>query len=427
MSKKKEIFWSADGTLLLELQPHTKAKHQLLSEYIKNWIDTLCSKNRWREAKVTLIDGFCGGGLYRDGNSFWEGSPIKMIRMLEEGYRIVREERSKPYYQLHFKFIFIDKQQEHIDCLRKQIVDANLGHYLDSGRCQLICQKFEKAVDECISQARGGHSFFLLDPFGIDDVSMNSIRKILELGNSEILWTYMVQHLLRLLPQNQINGKTIKRRVIQDILEAENYYNYKYYKQLETTKTITAAQQYLKNQSLRLIRNQGRVKYLYPFALMENKNTVLYYLVHLANDPKAIEVMKYSTWKYNNLEYRYHYDSYGVGFRDIEYYEQNLKFCDVDEDNLNLCLEDLSKTILPLIYGSENGLTLFEIQNKILEATPATFEHLISLINELRKFNELEVIKTNGKGFGGYKIDPKYVIRKPRQESLFDLRSIIKQ
>ncbi|MBW4545919.1 MAG: three-Cys-motif partner protein TcmP [Symplocastrum torsivum CPER-KK1] len=426
MGKKEEILWSADGTLLLELQPHTRAKHQLLAEYIRNWIDTLCSNNRWRESKVTLVDGFCGGGLYRDGNSFWEGSPIKMIRMLEEGYRMVREERSKPYYHLHFKFIFIDKQKEHIDCLRKQIIDAGLGHYLDSDRCQLICKEFEKAVDECISQAKGGHSFFLLDPCGIDDVSMSSIRKIIDLGNSEILWTYMIKHLLRLLPQSKINDKEIKRRVIQDILEAEMYYDYKHYKQLESTKNITAAQQYLKNQSLQLIRNQGRIKYLYPFALMKDKNTVLYYLVHLANDPKAIEVMKYSTWKYNNLEYRYHYDCYGVGFRTLEYYEENSKFCDVDETNLNICLEDLSKKILPLIGNSEDGLTLSEIQDRIIEATPATSEHLIFLINELKKFNEVEVIKTNGKDFKGYNIAPKYLIRKPWQRTLFDLRSIIR-
>jgi hypothetical protein len=29
MTKKQEILWSANGSLLLELQPHTRAKHQL--------------------------------------------------------------------------------------------------------------------------------------------------------------------------------------------------------------------------------------------------------------------------------------------------------------------------------------------------------------------------------------------------------------
>ncbi|MEW6494255.1 MAG: three-Cys-motif partner protein TcmP [Cyanobacteriota bacterium] len=421
MGKKQEVLWSADGSLLLEIQPHTRAKHLLLGEYVKNWIDTLCSNNRWCKAKVTLIDGFCGGGLYRDGDKFWEGSPIKMIKMVEEGYRIVREERSKPYYHLDAKFIFVDKQQEHISCLRKQIIDAGLGHYLDSGQCQLICKDFENAVDECISQARGGHSFFLLDPCGIDDIRMTSIRKIIELGNSEILWTYMIKHLLRLLKKKEIN-----KRVIQEFLEADEYYNYEYYQELKANKKITACQQYLKDQSMNLIKVQGKVKYLYPFSLMRDKNTVLYYLVHLVNDPKAIEVMKYSTWKYNNLEYRYHYDTYGSGFRTVEHYEKNLKYYDIEEDNLNVCIEDLHKQIKLIIDDYENGITVGNVQREIIEKTPATFEHLASLIDELKTFNEIEVLKPNGKIFTGHKIDPKYIIRRPQQRTLFDLRPIIK-
>jgi three-Cys-motif partner protein len=344
-----------------------------------------------------------------------------MIRMVEEGYRIVKEERSKPYYQLDAKFIFVDKEQEHISCLRKQIIEAGLGHYLDSGQCQLICKEFEKAVDECVSLARGGHSFFLIDPCGIDDVSMNSIRKIIKLGSSEILWTYMIKHLLRLLKKREINKK-----VVQEILEADQYYNYEYYQELKSNKKITACQQYLKDQSMHLIKTQGTIKYLYPFALMRDKNTVLYYLVHLANDPKAIEVMKYSIWKYNNLEYRYHYDVYGSGFRTVEHYEQNAKFYDIEEENLSLCLEDLHQQINPIIYSSEDGITVADIQEKIIEKTPATFTHLVNLINDLKHFNEVEVLKTNGKIFTGSKIEPKYVIRKPQQGALFDLRPIIK-
>ncbi len=421
MAKKEEVLWNADGSLLVEVKPHTKAKHLLLEEYIKNWIDTLCSNNRWCQAKVTLVDGFCGGGLYRDGDNFWEGSPIRMIRMVEEGYRIVKEERSKPYYKLDAKFIFIDKQQEHISCLRKQIIDAGFGHYLDSGQCILICQEFENAVDECIFQTKGGHSFFLLDPFGIDDLSMNSIRKIIELGNSEILWTYMIRQLLRLLKKKDMN-----KRIIQEILEADNYYSYEYYQELKSNKKITACQQYLKDQSMNLIKVQGKVKYLYPFALMRDKNTVLYYLVHLVNDLKAIEVMKYSTWKYNNLEYRYHYDVYGSGFRTVEHYEENPKYYDIEESNLNACIEDLHQQINPLIYNNEDGITVAEITKNIFEKTPATFPHLAALLDELNIFNEIEIVKPNGKIFTGHKIDPKYVIRKPQQRTLFDLRAIIK-
>ncbi len=412
MSKSKEIYWTADGSEIHELEPHTKAKHQLLEEYLKNWIIILCANHGWKETTVTLIDGFSGGGIYKDGNQLWEGSPIRMIKMVEEGHRIVREERHKSYHKLKAKFIFIDKQQEHIDCLRKQIIDFGFGHYLESQECILICDEFRNAVDRCISETQRGHSFYFLDPFGIDDIDMNIIRDILSLKGSEILWTYMIHSLIRLLPKRELN-----KRIIQGILEAEGYY-----KEIPSNQEVTARQQYLKDQSLLLIRSKSHVKYLYPFALMKNKNTVLYYLIHLANDPKAIEVMKDCTWKYNNLEYRYHFETYGCGFRTLDYYENNLKFYDIEEENINTCFSDLYEQIIPLISSNPEGITLDSLHRQVLEKNPATFYHLVELLSQLRSASEVKIIKPDNKSFTGKNIDKKYRICIPDEQTIFDLK-----
>lgn len=414
MSNKK-IYWTADGSSMIDIKPHTRAKHLLLEEYVKNWIDTLCGNHGWCENTVTLIDGFCGGGIYKDGESLWEGSPIRMMKMVEEGHRIVKEERSKPYHKLNVKFIFIDQQQEHIDCLKKQIINYGFEYYLKSDQCIFICKEFEEALDDCLSQIKKGYSFFFLDPFGIDDIGMKSIRKIINLNRSEILWAFMVKSLVRLLPKRDMN-----KRIIQELLEADEYYQ-----DIPDNRQILMRQQYIKNESLNLIRDKSQVKYLYPFALMEDKNTVLYYLVHLANDPKAIEVMKYSTWKYNNLEYRYHHDTYGSGFRTLEYFNENYKFMDIGEDNYNVCLQDLYTQITPIINFNQDGIELGEIYRQILEKNPGTIDHLRELVNQLREYKEVEVIKPNGKIFTGEKIDKKYKIVKPIQPTIFDLRPII--
>jgi three-Cys-motif partner protein len=91
-----DTYWQADGNYLPAVKPHTKAKHQILADYVKNWIVTLCGNNMGKRKTVTLIDGFCGGGMYVDpenNNELWKGSPIRIIAGLfhsHEGPNMLR-------------------------------------------------------------------------------------------------------------------------------------------------------------------------------------------------------------------------------------------------------------------------------------------------------------------------------------------------
>ena len=50
------------------IEPHTKAKHQILEEYLKAWYPILSS---W-QGRVLYLDGFAGPGTYSGGE---DGSP----------------------------------------------------------------------------------------------------------------------------------------------------------------------------------------------------------------------------------------------------------------------------------------------------------------------------------------------------------------
>jgi len=52
--------WSADGSNIPTIDPHTKSKHQIIEKYIENLIYTLYEKTRFGETTFTFIDGFCG-------------------------------------------------------------------------------------------------------------------------------------------------------------------------------------------------------------------------------------------------------------------------------------------------------------------------------------------------------------------------------
>jgi three-Cys-motif partner protein len=155
---KNKLYWSANGSELPAIEPHTKAKHEILEEYLKRYLVTLCGNNIGKRKTITFIDGFCGGGMYLDpddNNASWPGSPIRIIKTVDKALNIVRHDKGKPDYHLDTKFIFIDNTKRHINCLKYQMEQSGLGHYLkDPEKCKFISGEFEEYVDECINYKR---------------------------------------------------------------------------------------------------------------------------------------------------------------------------------------------------------------------------------------------------------------------------------
>jgi three-Cys-motif partner protein len=197
-SSENQTAWSSDGKVLPKIEPHTKIKHKVLEEYIKNWVETLAGHGKYGVSRFTIVDAYSGGGLYRDGKKLWEGSPLRIIRKFEEGLSNVL--LRKPYINPDFEFIFIDSNQEHIDCLVLQLYEAGFGRYIDAKKCIIKCIKFENDLDLIIKTvaSRKGHSFFFLDPFNLD-VTPLMTKKIFALPKTEVLLNHMVSGLYRIL------------------------------------------------------------------------------------------------------------------------------------------------------------------------------------------------------------------------------------
>lgn len=392
--------WSADGSGLPSIDPHTKAKHQIIEEYITNLIHTLYGKARYGVNTFTFIDGFCGGGMYydRDNKTTWEGSPIRLIKAVRAGY-----ERSKREYSLNIKFIFIDSKKAHLDCLKnyslpqagmENLVDGkehiiNKGNYIE--QCEFILGEFEDSIDECILKAdvRKGHSLFILDPFGWTDVSMKSIRKINSLKKSEIIYTYMINFIKRFLTQRDSNSK---RAAFQETLEADGYYDLARLEKLDTC----GEQSYLRNESMRLFRDKGKSKYVFTFSMIPKGGTlVLYYLIHISKNLTALEVIKESFWKKNNLDYQYHFEIYGQGFKSADFYEQNqisLRF-NITQDSHEFCLRKLDQELGNFIYNYEEGIPFRYMCDQTMELNPASRSHYEQYINQLRADKSIEILR----------------------------------
>ncbi|MFM8009022.1 MAG: three-Cys-motif partner protein TcmP, partial [Dolichospermum sp.] len=107
--------WSADGKEIPFVEQHTKTKHLLTEQYVTDLVYTLYGSGQYGVTNFTIIDGFCGGGIYndKDSHNIWFGSPIRLIKAVQEGYL-----KSKRTYPLNVKFIFIDKKKDHLKCLK---------------------------------------------------------------------------------------------------------------------------------------------------------------------------------------------------------------------------------------------------------------------------------------------------------------------
>jgi three-Cys-motif partner protein len=407
MNNKKAYNWAGNGSELPEIPLYAKTKHLVLQEYIKNWVEVICGHGKHGAKKVTLIDGFCGGGMYKNGDELWEGSALRMIRMVNEGLKTVQER--KHWHKLDAKYIFIDNNQEHTDCLKLQLKNAGFEKYLHSGEIQIITNDFEKVLDNCIEEVRvrKGYSFFFLDPFGLD-ITPAIVRKIISLGKSEVLLTHMLSGLVRILP-----GRDVKYKEFFKEFEADEYY-----REIADQRDFIIKQGYLRNQGLLLYRQEGNVEYAWTFAIMESLKSVLYYLIHLSSNPTALEVMKQTLFKYNNLEYQYHYGVYGLGFRELNYFEKNLSIYDIDQTNIEACLNDLNEQLMPILYENEDGLPFQELYLNTTQKNAATKPLYMDTIERLRIEKEIKIVR-EGKITSAKNLKPGDVIMKAKDTPLW--------
>ena len=64
MSKKKPYNWS-DSRKPPLLQPHSIAKHEVIEAYLERYLEVLTADPRQDALRLTIVDGFSGGGMYR--------------------------------------------------------------------------------------------------------------------------------------------------------------------------------------------------------------------------------------------------------------------------------------------------------------------------------------------------------------------------
>ena len=211
--------WMNDEIPLIE--PHSIVKHEVIKKYINQYINTICKNPRVQQMKLVVVDGFCGGGIYKDQNNKEVlGSPFVIITAIEEALQQINEKRQVPL-ELLLTFYFIDKSKAAIACLKKQTRERYPDLY---PHIYFVADKFINVYKKVIHDIKNERpktkrALFVLDQYGYSDVPMEVLQGIFAgLELPEVILTYSMGAMLVYLNESDQMLATLRKLGLYDEL-----------------------------------------------------------------------------------------------------------------------------------------------------------------------------------------------------------------
>ena len=263
-----------------EAEPHTRAKHKILCEYLKRWLPILSNQSRLLgiNDRLLYVDGFAGAGEYSNNIP---GSPLVAIQTALE------HNRDFPA-PVHIKFIekrrdrvehlrrLINQRQSEIKSSKKIIVDDPI-----EGDCEDVIGRL---IDEHERQGKHlGPALFFLDQFGYSSFSMGLVKRILEHAVCEV-FSYLNWSLLYPFMTDQTKWSGISKAFGGD-----------------EWKDVLGHQEKAREGRFQEIyqvalRDRGGARYSYPFAMRDSSDRVIYWLFFSSRSLDGLEQMKRAMW-----------------------------------------------------------------------------------------------------------------------------------
>ena len=400
-----------------QIEPHSKAKLSVLRGYLKAYFDRLGGTVHQRDQfKLDLIDGFCGGGVYRDGDKLLAGSPLIMLEESQAAKQRLVEGRTKPL-AFDFKHYFVDREQAHADYLNQELV--NRGH-IPSDDVSMHVGEFEQLAPAIIKnirrrQPRAGRSIFLLDQCGYSDVSLRLIRRILsELPAAEVIVTIAADALFNFM-------KTTPRflRSVAPLSLGEAQIRAWLEQQSDSGRAV------VQRAFRRHMRDETGAGFDTPFFIKPADSRRALWFVHLSRHPTARDVIIQRHWAERST-----FEHYGpAGLRMMGWDALNdepdlFRFADEDQTRLHAALlESMPPEIHAL--ASETHVSVETMRCMFANETAARFHDLDQVVIDLFRGKEVDILDARGRrrGSGLKRLRHDDRIAVPHQLSLWTPRS----
>lgn len=390
-SEKLGYHWGP-GLPLPQLGEHSAAKHDIYSLYVDRYVRTLTKRHVQSRLKVTIVDGFSGGGLYMRCGQVVEGSPLRLIAAVEKARAVLVERRSD--FCLDVDFIFIDENKNHIEFLSEQIKERGYANLIQSGKIRLVSSTFEDAIPDVIAairnKGRAHHSLFFLDQYGWSDVKLATVRRIMcELANPEVILTFMVDALINLLHDKTSSISALaaidySREDVRALLDIKDAHGQKGWKRA------------IQNSVYRHIKTCTGAAFYTPFFVHPPESHRDYWLIHLSKHHQAREEMGNVFWSATNT--MEHFGGPGfdaLGFDPKIDVRQGMMDYLFDDNAANRSKKELLEQLPRMLHdGWRDGriMTKRELFAARANDTPVVGSLVDSQLSELRDAGELEII-----------------------------------
>jgi three-Cys-motif partner protein len=398
---RKAYDFKPDGPLA-EIKQHSIAKHEVLRTYVVEYIKTLVTSPRRDELRLTLVDGFAGGGVYlhETTKEIVVGSPLVLLDAVEEAQAVLSTARIKPL-QMKVDYVFVD-----IDPLAHALLTKTLRAYGHGHRIgkdiQLVHSSFEDEAPRIKDfvkdkSPRNGRSIFFLDQYGYSQVPVRLIRSIFrELPAAEVILTFHVGSFLtyanddnaKILLQQMDAPDALKGRSIEDIKNNEKDFRFFIQSLLYPA----------------LVKACGAGFYTLFFIRTDGHGD--YWLVHLSQHHRARDVMTRVHWAKNN--YFIHYGGPGIDMFHVLGYDPafddqisgqgalnfGFEFDDIaSKKSADMLMEQLPR----LIFSNEGGISFGQLFATTCNTSPADSDKYREALARLVALKEIEIQSPDGR------------------------------
>ena len=255
-----------------DLEPHTRAKHEILKRYLEAWTPILALGGF---PEIIYIDGFAGPGRYSKGE---EGSPIIALRAA-----LAHQQRIKT----RVRFLFVEKDKERAAVLQEIVSGterpANFRVEVAGG------ETFETAFGSLLrfytdQGKRLPPTFAFIDPFGWTGAPFTVVRQLLSNPSCEVLVTFMHEEIHRFigLPDQAANFDALfgtrDWRGALSLADEER-------------------RRFLHNLYVNQLHHQAKARYVRSFEMRNDRDVTDYYLFYGTNNLLGLKKMKAAMWK----------------------------------------------------------------------------------------------------------------------------------
>lgn len=256
-----------------KISEHTIKKFELISEYVKAWVQKLMNYNNCKG--IVYIDCMSNSGVYHDsaGNEI-EGTPIRVARIISDAM--------KQYSGKQAHLYFNDIEGNRVKILKSHLPD-NTGNF----HVHLSCCDGNLLIEELSKHMYDNYNYLLIyDPYQAE-INWRAISPFFRTW-SEVIINHMVSDSVRAV------------KVVKSPEKIEKYQN-TYLTNIETLVSFDNDRDAFEKQIEKIIKElsgaDNRKYYIASFPFFNKMNSVVYMLIHCTASKEGFKLYKTTAWK----------------------------------------------------------------------------------------------------------------------------------